>query len=100
MGKIGKADFGFTMLAQHLGRPAGQSFSLKLLFDPPTLGETGFAVLGWQALGIEFLATFLLMFVIMSVAEAAVLPPSWPGWPSGLRSRWGPFGPAPSPALR
>lgn len=67
VGRLSKQELGKYIAAQVCGALLA-SFSVKALLSSSTLGETGYSLLGAQAWGIEFLATFLLMWVFLAVA--------------------------------
>ncbi len=67
VGRLSKADLYQYLAAQGLGALAA-SLTLKSLVQAPSIGETGYSLMAWQAWGVEAVATFLLMFVIISVA--------------------------------
>jgi MIP family channel proteins len=67
VGRLDKKDLTGYLVSQFSGALLA-SLSVKALINPSTLGETGFSLLPAQAWGIEFLATFMLVFVVISVA--------------------------------
>jgi MIP family channel proteins len=67
IGKLDKQELTQYVSAQGLGALAA-SVAVKALVQAPSIGETGYSLLWIQAWGVEALATFLLVFVIMAVA--------------------------------